>query len=251
MSRHIKSSDWEEIEDKVPDQVAEVSRSKTLHIATRGKGKKGKPRYVKLVIPRAMMPEIKRYVNAAFWDAETLDIPTSTASSSNFFTNIVNGGGSQNRLGDAILVDKVVVRLYIEQSTSITYTTADIAFVSDLEPAAGAPAWTDIFNGVGAAGAAAYHVAVPNFDKRTRFRYEKRASVPLHWGAAYWNGSTAVVSVVPKVLVFEIPYKRLVKYDGTAARPIAGSELMIWGWSDTNTNTPKATASVEVFFQDA
>lgn len=250
-SRHIHSNDWIEVEEKVPDQVAPLPRSQVVRVLTKGKGKKGRPSTMRLVLPRAMTPEIKRFSNAAFWDAETLDIPSSTASSYNFYTQITSGGGSQNRLGDAIFVDKVVVRLYIEQSTGITFTTADVAFVSDLEPAAGAPAWTDVFNGIGAASAAAYHVALPNFDKRFRFRYEKRASLPLAWNSSYWNGSTAIVSVKPQVVVFEIPVKRVVKYDGTSARPIAGSEMMIWGWSDTSSNTPKATASVEVFFQDA
>ncbi len=245
------SSEWVDFETKVPDQVPSIARDKvqTISVYTKGKGKKGKA--VKLRIPRSLFPELKRRYSAAFWDAETLDIPTSTASSFNFFSQVAQGVAADSRLGDSIFVEKVVVRLYLEQSTGITFTTADFAAVFDQEPAAGAPAWTDIFQGVGAASAAAYHVAIPNYDKRFRFRYANRATVPLSWSAAYWNGSSAVVSVHPVTMTLEIPVKRRILFDNTSGRPIRGCELMLWGWSDTAANTPRATASYEIFFADA
>ncbi len=249
---HETSSEWVDWEEKVPDQVPSVPRGKeqTVTVLTKGKGKKGKGKAMKLRIPRAMLPELKRHYSAAFWDAETLDIPTSTASSYDFFTQIAQGVAADSRLGDSIFVEKVVVRLYLEQSSSNTFTTADLAVVFDQEPAAGAPAWTDIFQGVGAAGVAAYHVVIPNYDKRFRFRYAKRATVPLAWASSYWNGSAGVVSIRPVTMTLEIPVKRRIQYDNTNGRPIRGCELMLWGWSDVSSNTPKCTASYEVFFSD-
>jgi len=246
------ASDWIDVERKNMDPTAERRVAVTVMTGKGGKGGKGKKgKMIKLRLPASVLPELKRHYAAAGWDAETLDIPTATASSYNFFTQIGIGTANDSRLGDAIFVERVVIRLYIAQSASATSSVANLALVQDLEPAAGAPAWTDMFQGVGGAGPAAYHVAIPNYDKRYRFKYLERAVIPLHWSAAYYASPSTFVSPGTTTLHFEVPIKRKVYYDNTNGRPVRGNELMLWGWSDTNTNTPQATMSYEIFFTDA
>lgn len=236
------------MEDKVPDQVSETTTSRKVKVQMPGKrGKVG--RSLVLRIPQGMLPELKRQYFAAFWDAETLDDPAATASNYQFFSQISQGSNSYNRLGDSIFVDRVVIRMIIVQSGDVSHETANLALVLDQEPAAGTPAWGDMFQGIGAASLQAYNVAIPNYDKRSRFKFIERASLPLAYTSAYGVGA-AFSSVMPRTITFDIPIKRHVRYDGTGARPYSGAELMIWGWSDVASNTPQATASVEIFFTD-
>ena len=246
---HIETSEWVEAEDfKVPDSVPPFESAAKLMTVQVGKGKK--KRGVRMRIPRGLLPELKRKFDPAFWDGETLDSPSATASQYALFAQIVQGTNAQNRLGDSIFVDKVVLRLHLEQSTSNTFSTACLAVVMDMEPAAGNPAWTDVFQGIGAATAPAYLNAIPNFDKRLRFSYKERMSIPLSWSGAYWNGSAATVSPHPKQIVMEIPVKRRVSYDNSGG-VYRGCELQLFGWSDLTANTPKVWGSYEIFFTDA
>lgn len=242
------TSEWTQLEEHVSDEKSlDATRgAKSLTVLT-GSGKK--QRRVKLMIPRAFFPELKRMYQVGFWDAETMDAPSATASRFGFLANITVGGGATNRIGDSIYVENVIVRLHVEQSTSVTYTTANLAFVVDKEPAAGAPAWTDVFNGIGAASATCYDVAIPNYDKRARFVYAKRDTIPLAWSSSYYNAA-AIVSVKPYTAVYDIPIKRVVEFDGSGS-VYAGPELYLFGWSDVTSNTPKAYASYEIFFRDA
>ncbi len=245
-----KTSEWVELEEKVPDQVGAFgNRGRDLMVTLPGKGKKGKK--VKLRIPSSMIPELKRYYQVAFWDVETLNSPAGTASSYNILQNITPGTSAITRLGDAIYIEKIVIRLLVYQVTTITFTTANIAVVIDNEPAVGSPAWTDIWQDIGGSDPGAYDVAIPNYDKRFRFNIVREARIPLEWAAAYWNGSTALISTRPQLLVLDIPIKRRVMYNGATGAPYRGCNISVWGWSDANANPPLAQGSYEVFFRDA
>ncbi len=246
----IETSEWVEAEEKVPDQAtnadARLGKARVITVAT-GKGRR--KRGMRLRIPSALVPELKRQFLAAFWDNETLDAPSATASRFPVFAQITQGASAQQRLGDAIFVEKVVVRLCIEQNPSITFCSAHFAAVLDTEPAGSTPAWTDVFQGIGGASAGAYNVAIPNFDKRSRFVYKERTTVPLSPSAAYWNGSTALLCVRPVYVTLEIPIRKRVSYDDTSS-VYKGCELQLFGWSDTTSNTPKCWGSYETFFTD-
>jgi hypothetical protein len=246
----IETSEWIEHEEKVPDQAtnadARLGRARVITVAT-GKGRR--KRGMRLRIPSALVPELKRQFLAAFWDGETLDAPSATASRFPVFAQITQGSSAQQRLGDSIFVEKVVVRLHFEQNTSITFCTAHIAAILDTEPAVGSPAWTDVFQGIGAAGSGAYNVAIPNFDKRSRFVYKERLTVPICPQGGYWNGSTAILLPRPVQVTMEIPIRKRISYDDTAS-VYKGCELQIFGWSDVTANVPKCWASYETFFTD-
>jgi len=251
MSRRTKvvADDWVETEAKVPEETATVyvpKGAKNIVVAT-GKGKKKK--MVTLRIPSALFPELKRYVNAEFWTAETLDDPATGASQYSIFTSIVQGSAATNRNGDMIRIKNVVLRFYLLPSTSLTNTTVEIAVVRDKEPATGVPGYTTIWQG-GLANVKGYHAAVPNYDKRTRFDIMRMEHCAMDWAAAYYNAA-AIVSVKPITLMMDLPVNKVVRYDGTGARPYSGSELEVFGWSDVSSNTPQAFASLEVFFVDA
>ncbi len=245
MSRQrINADDWVDAETKVADQVSQVfkPRAKNMSLVnSRGKA-------VKLRIPAALMPEVKRAFNGEFWSAETIDDATAPSIYS-FFTQIVQGDTSGTRQGDMIRVQKVVIRLWLEPSTSLSYSTVNLAVLLDCEPGIGAPAMNEVFQG-GLSTSKGYHAAIPNYDKRSRFLFKQREAVPMVWSAAYWNGTSAVVSARPVTLTLEIPVNRIVKYDGTSARPYSGCELMLFAWSDVTANTPKAYASYEIFYVD-
>lgn len=250
----VSSSEWVEFERKEPLVSKPATGSKRVVLASGKKGKKGKGnRPVVLNIPRSFLStEIKRYVSTpAFWDAETLDVPTSTASRASMFTNIVQGTASGNRVGVQIRVLEVVFRIYLEQSASITFETVDLAAVLDTEPAAGAPSWTDVFQGAGGGGVTYYHVATANNDNRFRFKYLRRMTIPMEWQTSYWNGAAAVGIVKPVTIELALKLNRQVVYNASTGRPYKGCELDLWGWGDVNANTTKATATVEIFFTDA
>lgn len=239
--------DFEVVEEvKVVDQMPQQIRPKMkVFYAKNGKGKNAK--MVKVAIPMSIAPELKRYFSGDFWSAETIDDATS-ASFFSVFTNIVQGDQATNRQGDIIRVIKVVFRLYIVPSTSQAASTAvTIAALLDKEPAQGQPGWTTVWQG-GLASVINYQCAIPNYDKRSRFEIKRREHFPMVWAAV--NQTGPVVSVVPVFCTMDIPLNRVVKYDGTAARPYSGCELELQAWSDLSANTPRAYGAVEVFFTD-
>jgi hypothetical protein len=241
--------DFEVVDEKRPvDQMSQTYRPKqrvTTIVTQKGKGKAAKT--VRLRIPLPMAPEIKRFFNAEFWSAETIDDATS-ASFYSVFTNIVQGDQATNRQGSMIRVLKVVLRLYLVPSSSQASATAvTTALVLDNEPAQGQPGFTTVWQG-GLATLPAYQCAIPNYDKRSRFRYLRRDHTPMLWTAV--NQTGPVVCVRPEFLTIDQPINRTVKYDGTAARPYGGCELELQAWSDISANTPKAYGAIEVFFTD-
>lgn len=237
------SEDWIDTEEK----ESPVRQSLTGGMKFRMKGKRGV-----ITVPRSIFrAEIKRMYNAAFWDNETFDAPSNTASSYNFFTQITVGGGAANRVGDVIRVHKLVIRLICLPNSNITLQTNSVAVIRDKEPGAGTYAWTDAYNGIGAANVLAYHVAIPNFDKRFRFDYLATKRICTGLSTIVYNGAATVGSV--KCIAFEIVLNvnKQIRYDNTTARPYQGCEYTIWGWSEDVANTPQWTASYEVFFSDA
>lgn len=256
-----KTSDWVELEEKVDDQIGPYGgRAKTMTVMLPGKGKKGKAKQVKLRIPPSMIPELKRQVFAAFWDTQELKTPTDDATASRYMVldDISLGTGSANRLGDAIYVDRLVVRIMVKPRFDVSYVTtgtasvANFLVVMDTEPDATVPAWTDMFATIGAGSVALYDVAVPEPDKRFRFRYLREVRAPLEWTAAYWDvtNSRAVAQMKPICITLDIPIRRRVMYDSSVAKPVKGFNLGIFGWSDLS-NSVRAWGSYEVFFRDA
>lgn len=203
----------------------------------------------RLGLPRFLAPELKR-IAAYFWDAETLDDPGTGASGYAFFGDITQGTTQSSRTGDVIFVHKVVLRLYMEQSTSVNFSTAEIRLFMDMEPAAGGPSWTTAFNGIGGASIQTYHVAYPANDNRFRFRYLREQSVSQAWSAASYNGSGVTNAIKPFSEVWDVPINKEVRYSGSSGRPVAGCELELFAWSSINSNTPKLWASYEIFFTD-
>jgi hypothetical protein len=247
------SSGWDEIETKVPDQVSLVAGGKSTWVTlSGGKGKGKKEKRIRLRIPTTMLhPEMKRMYGVGFFDAATVGTPASGYQKYSFISQVSAGTSSYQRLGDAIFVEKIVLRLLVYQNTTITFTTANIAAVLDNEPASGEPSWTDVFQGIGSSDLGSYDVAIPNYDKRSRFTIVREIRCPLQWAAAYWNGSAAVISTTPHHLVLEIPIRRRAMFDGATARPYRGVELTLYAWSDTTTNKPLIQGAYEVFFTDA
>jgi hypothetical protein len=253
----IATSDWAIVEEKVPDQTGASdggrgrSGFKTIKIG----GKRNKQ--VMLRIPRALFPELKRIYNPAFWNNETIDIPTNPLSIFGFFSQIVQGSGAQNRTGVVIMVERIVIRLYITFSQSQAQVTPCFALVMDKEPAvveaiASAPAWLDMFEGIGGASAPAYLVALPNDDKRWRFDYLKRVQVPTAACVApVLAGFVPAYITQPRYIEIDVPIRKSIKYDSVSGTPYAGGELNLAGWSDVGTNVPLVTASYELFFSDA
>lgn len=200
-------------------------------------------------LPISVRPEVKRKYNVAFWDAETMDYPPGTASQQRFFNNIAQGLAADSRVGDTIYVKMLKIRGLVQMNVTSSSTNAMLALVEDTEPAAGVPAWTDVFQGIGGAGNASYCNAIMNYDKRPRFRLRRFKRIPLSWTAAYYNaGAVASARAVP----FEMTVKvnRLVKYDNTNA-PYKGSEYYLFGWSDLAANTPLCSASYQIWFTDS
>lgn len=250
-----QASGWVELETKVVDQVGPFGGGgKTMTLTMPGKGKKGKGRQVKLRIPASMIPELKRQSFAAFWDTQPLKTPANDATASRYmlFDDISLGTGSANRLGDAIFVEKIVIRLLVHGQVTTTFNTATLAVILDTEPDATAPAWTDMFAGIGAGGTGLYDVAIPEQDKRYRFRYLREVRVPLKWTAAYYTGAAAVVSLEPFLITLDIPIKKRVMYDASVSKPVKGCNVGVFGWSDESGATlPKAYGSYEIFFRDS
>jgi hypothetical protein len=254
----VAVSDWSIVEEKGLDPsggTASGGRGRGSFRTMKIGGKNA--REVTLRIPRALFPELKRLVNPAFWNAETIDAPTATLSTYGFFSQIVQGSGAQNRTGDVVRVERIIIRGYITFSQSQAQVTPCFALVMDKEPAvvnsiAAAPAWTDMFQGIGAAGAPAYLVAVPNYDKRWRFEFLKRIQMPTAACVApVLAGFIPAYITQPRYFEIDVPLKRLIKYDSTMGTPYAGGELSLVGWSDVVANTPQVTASYEVYFSDA
>lgn len=215
-------------------------------------GRKGVRRVGKnLMIPRSMFkPEVKRSYNTSFWDQETLDNPTAGASVWSFLASIAQGTGASQRIGNVVQAHKLVIRLVIQGSSSQTSTTAHLAMVRDKEPYAGAPVWTTVFNGIGAASNDAFNVAIPNADKRFRFDYLRTVHVPIEIQAIAWNGSAFTAAIRPEYVELTFNINRRVRYDNANTAPIQGCEYVLFGWSDISANTPKATGSFELFFSD-
>jgi len=212
---------------------------------------------VTIRIPRQLFPELKRMYNPAFWNNEIIDIPTNPLSIFGFFSQIVQGNGAQNRTGDVVRVERIIIRLYITFSQSQAQVTPCFAVVMDKEPAvvesiAASPAWLDMFQGVGGAAAPAYLVAVPNYDKRWRFDYLKRVQVPTAACVApVLAGFVPAYITQPRYIEIDLPIRKSIKYDSTMGTPYAGGELNLVGWSDVGSNVPLVTASFELFFSDA
>ncbi len=217
-----------------------------------GKKAHGKKlRKMRMTLPRFLMPELKRAFSAAFWDAETLDDPGTGASAYNFLSQIEQGANPTQRVGDVIFVDEIVLRLYMEQSSSTTFSTAEFRLIEDREPAAGAPGWNTVFNGIGGASVQSYHVAIPDFDQRWRFKYLKEGSFPQAWTASSVNGGVTTSAIRPVSMTWRIPVKREIMYNSTSAYPVRGGEFILFGWSSLSANTPKVWASYEIFFTDS
>jgi hypothetical protein len=253
-NKQVVTSDWSIVEEKVPDQTSasDGGRGRSGFRKIKVGGRKA----VTISIPRQLFPELKRATNAAFWDAETLDVPSTGASFYQFFAQITQGNGAQNRTGDVIFVEKLVLRLYVEFSTAEGFVTPVFALVMDKEPAvieatAAFPAWTDVFQGIGGASSKAYLTAVPNYDKRWRFQYLKRIEMPTAACAVLTTGSAYVAVTQPRCVTLEIPIKKTIKYDSTMGAPYAGAEIYLIGWSDVASNVPKCNGSYEIFFSDA
>jgi hypothetical protein len=215
------------------------------------KGHRKRMQAMRLILPRALLPELKRAFNVAFWDAETLDDPGTGASTYYLLSQIAQGSNPTQRIGDVIYVHRVVIRMYIEQSSSATFSTAELRLVADTEPAAGGPAWTTVFQGIGGSSIQAYHVAIPDFDLRWRYKYLREVSVPMSWTASSVNAGVTTSAIRPVSAVWDIKVDREVAYNSTSAYPVKGQELILWGWSSLNANTPKCWASYEIFFTDA
>lgn len=246
------ADDWVEAETKAPDDMSMVDRigrgPRTLTVM-QGKGKKKKA--VKLRIPAALFPEMKRFVSPEVWSAVNIADPATGASQISCYTLIAQGTTAQTRNGDMIRVIKAVLRMYFRpNSSAVPSSTVDLAAVQDSEPAAGVPTFPQVFQG-GLASLYGYHCAVPNYDKRGRFVSKKRDAVPQVTTAAYISGGGVTsLYVRPVTLVWDIPINRVVKYDGANARPYQGSELEIFAWSDVSANMPTAWAALEIFFVD-
>jgi hypothetical protein len=251
-----RTSGWVELEEKVPDDVPSYGgrgMSKTMTVLAPGKGKKGKGKRLKLRIPRSMIPEVKRQAFAAFWDMQAMKNPSvdTTAARYNLFDDIALGTGSANRLGDAVFVEKIVIRLMVHGQSAETFGVSTVAVVMDTEPASSVANWLDMFSGIGAGNTGLYDVAIPEQDERFRFRYLREVRFPHYWSAAYYNAGTTA-AVIPHCVTLDIPIKRRVMYDATQTKPVAGCNVGIHGWSDTTLGTwPRAYGSYEIFFRDA
>lgn len=247
-----RTSGWVELEEKVADQVGPYGAGKSMTITLPG-GKNGRGKRVKVRIPRSMIPELKRQSFAAFWDTQPMKTPSNDATASRYmlFDDISLGTGSANRLGDAVFVEKIVFRLMVNGSSASTFQTTTLAVVMDLEPDATVPVWADMFASIGAGNNGLYDVAIPEQDKRFRFRFLREIRIPHKWTAAYYNAAT-VASVEPFLITLDIPIKRRVEYDASAAKPVKGCNVGIFGWSDSTVATlPAAYGSYEIFFRDA
>lgn len=251
------TSEWVALEEKVADNVGPFggrsTGSRQLTVLLPGKGKKGKGRRMKLQIPRSMIPEVKR-ITAYFWDAQYMKNPAvdTTASRYMILTDIVQGTGSSNRLGDAIFVEKVVLRFYFNGTSQTTFQISNGVVFADNEPAAAVPNWADLFTGIGVGNTGLYDVAVPEQDERFRFKMLREFHNMHFWSAAYYNAG-AFAAVRPIFIELEIPIKRRVMYDSTQAKPVAGCDIGVMGWSDMAggaTLWPQGYASYQVFFRD-
>jgi len=246
----VIASDWAVVESKTgPPSTAKMSRISI----PQGTGKNGrKKKDVVIHIPRSFIPEVKRMFNAAFWDAETLDDPVVGFSTFGFFSQVTQGNGAQNRQGDYIFVNKLVIRIQLIGSVSAPSHTAVLALNLDKEPAvvesiASPPSWSDYYQGIGGAGLAAYTVPIPNYDKRARFGYLKHITEPMTPMSVSPGGS---VFYQEKYITIEHTFNRKIRYDSTMGTPYAGCEAFLIGWSNLAANVPKAEASYELFFTD-
>lgn len=242
------TTDWVDLEEKVVDNVKPVQKGRTRTIIIPKAGKKGKP--LRLTIPVALKPEVKRWFEVAFWNDDLVASPAGTPLIYTIMQKIVSGTGPTQRIGNVIKVLKVVLRLHIYQVTTLTFTTVNIAVVKDTEPVGGQPGWTAVFQTIGGAGTGAYNTAIPAQDTRFRYQYLKEAKVPLEWTAAYWNGSAAVISTKPHCMTLEIPINQYTEYISTTGSPGKGFEIHLMAWSDTNSNIPKINGSYEIFYTD-
>ncbi len=248
------ASDWVDLESKVVDNAKPMaSQGRRLTTIKLGKGKRSR----KLRVPRNMVGggELKRAFSATVWNAQTLGAPSGGTTAFGLFSNIANGTASVNRIGDVIRVQRVVMRGYLEWSSSETFSTASVAVVLDNEPATQAttsslPAWTEVFQGIGGSTSAQYNVAIPNDNKRWRFNFLRRLTVPSALTALTWNGTTTIAAARPQVFELDIPINRLVEYDPSSAVPYKGCECVVYGWSDVTSNDPKISLSYEIFFTD-
>lgn len=220
----------------------------------RKKGKKivvkdasGKTHHIE--IPRPIVAEIKRTFQAAFWDNETLDSPAGTFSAFSFINQIGQGVGANERLGDQVVVLGLRIRFIAIQSIAVAHFPARLDLVVDKQPAAGASAWTDLYQGIGGANANAYIVAIPDFDRRTRYEYLDSRILVSSWTAAYADGGGAHIAVKPMVGEFDVRINRKIKFDSNVI--MSGVEYWLYGWGVQNSDTTQVTASYELFFQDA
>lgn len=200
------------------------------------------------MIPKALKPETKRNYNNAFWAAETLDDPATGASRYTFLANIGTGNSATTRVGDSIFVKALQIKYSIRMSAGATSCFYVLALIEDLEPAAGVPAWTDVFQG-GAASVLAYINPILNYDKRPRFRLRRLIRKPLQ---NYYCGNAAGTVSSPQydVGVINVKVNKVTKYDG-AGLPTSGSEFILFGWSESGANTPQCEASYQTWFNDA
>lgn len=222
-----------------------VVRSRTITLGRDGRI----PAYL---LPRSLKPEVKRQFAAASWDAETLDDPAHTPSRFGFFVNIAQGVGGDGRVGDQVNVKRLLIRGHVRANTTSTYNQTVLCLIKDTEPAAGVPAWTDVFQGIGAASLDSYMNPILNFDKRFRFRIVKLKRYGLGWKSAVQAVGGGSILNSPQIVpfVFNIPMNQSVKFDGTGA-VTNGCEYYLFGWSTQNTNTPVAYMGYQTYFTDA
>lgn len=197
-------------------------------------------------IPQSMRTEVKRFINPAFWDAETLDNPTAGASAYLQFANIAQGAAVNQRIGDAVYIKRISVRWWCAQSVSALFSPFVLAFVEDTEPAAGAPNWSDVFQSIGAASLAAYMNPQLNNDQRFRFRLKRLVRVEMDI-KAIGAASTSSAHVHGEM---SFPINKLIKFNG-AGGIYRGSNWILFGWSQLAANTPQITASFATSYTDA
>lgn len=203
------------------------------------------------LFPSSLKGEIKRYFNPSFWTAETLDDPVTGISSYNILSNIAQGVLPTQRVGDSIFVKMIKIRGLIKQSGGTQVNNCVIALIEDREPAAGQPAFNDVFQGGGATLTDGLN-AIMNDDKRARFKIKRLLRFNLMWQSAVQAVGGGSILATPEQQFFDITLKinKRVKFDNTNARPYAGSEYMLWGWSDLSSNTPQVYASVQAWYTD-
>lgn len=197
-----------------------------------------------------MRPERKMYDLKAFWDDETFDSYTNYSVFS-LNAGIAQGTNDGQRIGNRVTVKSLHIVGEVTASPSNPVSAFRIAVVLDRFPNQNiVPTWSDIWE---SSGTSATNL-VPLRNSSTPQRYVVLYSRMFSVGYITQTGTSlaSLGTAAPPKRFINI-YKRMnlpVQYTGTDTNLIQTNNIVIFGWSDTNVNTPRADFNARIEYVD-